>query len=108
MRLVTPTETLANALTIEGLIFVAFSFAYGLAASRPGGSHPFFAQGWFAWVVTLVIAYVAASAGADWWVIYHDHWPKDGLDTLRAFGLLVGIGVQPIFAGVISWQAKSG
>jgi hypothetical protein len=102
----TASETLTNSLTIESLIFVAFSFAYGLAAPRRGGSHPFFSQGIFAWVVTLVIAYVAASAGADWWAIYSGAWPKNAFETLQAFGILVGIGVQPIFAAVISWKAK--
>lgn len=109
--LASPTEALAakealsDALTIEGLLFVAFSLSYSLAGGKPGGRHPFFTQGWFGWLVVLVIAFLAAAAAAAWWEIFHDDWPDRWSETLTAFGLLVGIAVQPIFAFIINTQA---
>lgn len=99
-------DALVDALTLEGLIFVAFTFAFTLAGWSERGRHPFFAQGWFGWCVVFAIAAVAAAAGAAWWGIYSPSWPTEALSRLEAGGLALGIVVQPIFAAVINGQAK--
>jgi hypothetical protein len=55
-------DVLADALVLETLIFVAFSFSISLARPSRGGRHPFFAQGWFGWAVVLFATLVNAQA----------------------------------------------
>jgi hypothetical protein len=100
-----PKDVLANALVLESLIFVAFTFSYTLAQPVQGGRHPFFAQGWFGWVIVLVIAAVAAAAGAAWWQLYHPNWPDDPAEWVEAIGLALGIVAQPVFAAIVNKQA---
>lgn len=97
-------DVLANALVLESLIFVAFSFSLALARPARGGRHPFFALGLFAWLVVLVIAAVGAAAGAAWWDLYHTAWPGQTVGWIQACGLAVGIVAQPLFAAVIATQ----
>jgi hypothetical protein len=98
-------DVLANALVLESLIFVAFSFSYTLAQPSEGGRHPFFAQGWFGWLVVVAIGAVAAAAGAAWWQIYQSAWPDHVVGWIEAGGLAVGIVGQPVFATIINAQA---
>jgi hypothetical protein len=100
-------DVLANALVLESLIFVAFSFSYTLAQPTEGGRHPFFARGWFGWLVVTAIGAVAAAAGAAWWQIYHSSWPDHPVGWIEAGGLAVGIIGQPVFAAVINAQAPA-
>jgi hypothetical protein len=102
----TPEQTLTAALTVGGLILVAFSMAFNLAAPAEGGRHPFFANGWFGWAVAIAITCAAASAGAAWWDLYHSPWPHGLNAWVKAGGIAVGIAVQPIFAFVINSQAR--
>jgi hypothetical protein len=76
-----------------------------LAQPTQGGRHPFFAQGWFGWLVVAVIAVVAAAAGAAWWQLYHEHWPDGIVGWIEAAGLGAGIIAQPIFAAMVTTQA---
>ena len=101
-----PKDVLANALVLETLIFVVFSFSFTLAQPTRGGRHPFFAQGWFGWAVVAVIAAVAASAGAAWWQLYHSPWPSSRIEWVEAGGLAVGIVAQPLFAAIVNGQAR--
>jgi hypothetical protein len=98
-------DVLANALVLESLIFVAFTFSYTLAQPTQGGRHPFFASAWFGWLVTAVIAAVAAAAGAAWWQIFHSSWPDNTVGWIEAVGLGAGIVGQPAFAAIINTQA---
>lgn len=102
-----PGDGLGNALTIEGLLFAAFAFAFRLAEPTPRGRSPFFAQAWFGWLFVFAIGAAALSAGASWWEAYtpctlegFGHW-------VRAAGLLSGIVAPPIFAAIINWQARA-
>ncbi len=99
-------DALADALVLETLIFVAFSFSLSLAQPSRGGRHPFFAQGWFGWAVVLVIAAVAAAAGAAWWQLFHSPWPDGAIAWIEAAGLGVGILAQPLFAALVNAQAS--
>lgn len=99
-------DALSNALTAEGLIFVAFSLAFSLAQPSDRGRHPFFAQAWFGWVVVLAILGVALSAAESWWTIYGDQFPSGTQARIQAVGLALGIAVQPLFAALINWQAR--
>jgi hypothetical protein len=98
-------DVLANALVLESLIFVAFSFSYTLAQPVQGGRHPFFAQGWFGWVIVATITAVAAAAGAAWWQLYHPNWPHQTAEWIESVGLGVGIVAQPVFAAIVNHQA---
>ena len=102
----TPSDALIAALTVEGLLFAAFSFAWTLAQESAKGRHPFFTQAWFGWIVVGIIAAVAAAAGAGWWGIYSPVWPHDTLTWIESVGLASGIVAQPIFAAIINLQAK--
>lgn len=102
----TPNDALIAALTVEGLLFAAFSFAWTLAQPVEGGRHPFFTGAYFGWIVVAVVSAVAAAAAAAWWGIYSPDWPDDPISAIEAIGLLAGIVAQPIFAAVINAQAR--
>jgi hypothetical protein len=102
-----PQEGFIDALTIEGLLFVAFSMAFALASGKEGGRHPFFTQAWFGWLVVAAIGVVAASATASWWRLY-GNLPRHGVyPLLHAYGLLFGVVVQPLFAAIINLAARN-
>jgi hypothetical protein len=97
---------LTTALTVEGLLFAAFSVSYALAQASDRGRHPFFAQGGFSFWIAATIAVVAVSAGAAWWATFEPDWPDGCNEKLRAGGLAIGIVSQPVFAAIIAWQAR--
>ena len=101
-------DSLAASITVEGLIFAAFSLSYGLTQAVEGGRHPFFAQGWFGWCVVGIIGVVAAAAFGSWWGAFASPWPSNWSGKVTAVGLLVGIISQPIIAGVLAAQSKGG
>jgi len=102
-----PDQALTTALTVEGLLFAAFSVSYNLATTRKdGGRSIFVTKAWFGWLIVIVLVAVAASAWSAWCATF----PPEARDTdgekIRAYGLFVGIVAQPIFAAIINWQAK--
>lgn len=100
-------QALTTSLTVEGLLFAAFGVSYNLATTaKDGGRHPFFSKAWFGWLIVLVLAAVAASAGSAWYATFEPDWPNTNGENIRAFGLLAGIVMQPIFAAIINWQAR--
>jgi hypothetical protein len=102
-----PRQALTTSLTVEGLLFAAFSVSYNLATTaKDGGRHPFFARAWFGWLIVLVLLAVAASAASAWYATFKPDWPKSFGEQVRAFGLAAGIAAQPLFAAVINWQAR--
>jgi hypothetical protein len=106
-RGITPEESLIAALTMEGLLFAAFSIGYGLSGSSRRGRSKFFTQGWFGWGVVAVITLVAAGAAVGWWETFHPGWPANFGELLLGAGLALGIVAQPLFAAAINSQAES-
>lgn len=100
-----PGESLAISVTMEGLLFAAFSVGIAVMGITKRGRSTFFTKGWFGWCIVAVIAAVAAAAGASWWVIYRAGWPESGSDFLLGLGLAAGIAAQPVIAGVINYQS---
>lgn len=101
-----PAESLTATLTMEGLLFAAFSVGYKLTGVTRRGRSTFFTQARFGWCIVAVIALVAAGAGASWWDIFGSNWPENLGSLLLGIGLAVGIVAQPIFAGVINHQSR--
>jgi len=102
-----PQQALTASLTAEGLLFAAFSLSYNLVQPREGGRHWFFAQGWFALCIAAAVAAAALSAGASWWATFEPDWPDGANEAMRAGGVAAAIVLQPIFAFVIAWQART-
>jgi hypothetical protein len=103
----TTTDALIAAITVEGALFVAFSLAYALTQpDSEKGHHPFFAQAWFGWLVVAVMGVVAASAVADWHVLFGHAQAKGIGGWLQWWGLLIGVVAQPAIAGVVNWVAR--
>jgi hypothetical protein len=100
-------DILSDALTMEGLIFAAFSFSYTLAQPSDGGRHPFFARAYFGWLVCLAIAAVGIAAGAAWWGAFKPQTLHGVNAWLKAGGLAVGIVAPPIFSAIINVQARN-
>jgi len=101
-----PSASLTTALTVEGLLFAAFSVSYQLAKPKQGGRNRFFTGAWFGWLIVAALTCVAVSAAASWWATFQPDWPDTTNEMLRAGGLAVGIVAQPIFAAIINWQAR--
>lgn len=101
-------DSLAAAITVEGLIFAAFSLSYGLTKAVEGGRHPFFSQGWFGWCIVVVIAVAAVAALGAWWDAFAVSWPSDLSSKVTALGLVVGIVAQPVIACVLAAQDQGG
>ena len=101
-----PSEALIAALTMEGLLFAAFSVGYNLTGSTREGRSNFFTQAGFGWCIVAVIFLVALAAAASWWELFGSDWPRNFGELLLGVGLAAGIAAQPIFAGVINQQAK--
>jgi hypothetical protein len=101
-----PAEALTATLTMEGLLFAAFSVGYKLTGVTRRGRSTFFTQARFGWCIVGVIALVAAGAGASWWEIFGSGWPENLGSLLLGAGLAVGIVAQPILAGVINHQSR--
>jgi hypothetical protein len=101
-----PSEALIAALTMEGLLFAAFSVGYNLTMPTREGRSKFYAQGGFGWCIVVVIGLVAVAAGASWWELFGSGWPRNWGEFLLGVGLAAGIATQPIFAGVINHQSK--
>jgi hypothetical protein len=101
-----PSEALVAALTMEGLLFAAFSVGYNLTMPTREGRSKFYAQGGFGWCIVAVIGLVAAAAGASWWELFGSGWPRNCGTFLFGIGLAAGIVAQPIFAAVINYQSK--
>lgn len=102
----TPSEGLTAALTMEGLLFAAFSVGYNLTGPTREGRSRFYTQAGFGWCIVAVICLVAAAAAASWWELFGSGWPTDPGEALLGIGLAVGIVGQPIFAAVINHQSK--
>lgn len=101
-----PRQTLTLALTAESLLFAAFSVSYNLAQPTDEGRSPFYAQGYFSFVIVLAISAVAISAGASWYSLFEPDPPNGWNEWLRAGGLAVPIVSQPFFAFAIAIQAR--
>lgn len=101
-----PAEALTAAITMEGLLFAAFSVGTKLTEVTEEGRSVFFTQARFGWCVVAVIALVAIAAGASWWEVFGAECPADFGDLLLAIGLALGIVTQPIFAAVINFESK--
>jgi hypothetical protein len=102
------SDGMIASLTMEGLLFAAFSIGYALSGPTREGRSRFYTQGWFGWCIVAVIALVAAGAAACWWEVFGSGtgWPGDTGEALLGLGLGAGIATQPIFAGVINHEAK--
>ena len=87
-------------------MFAAFAVSYNLAQPTEAGRHPFFAQGWFAFLIAFAIAAAAVSGGASWYSIFEHHWPSGALAWMRAVGVAVAVVLQPFFALAIAKQAR--
>jgi len=101
-----PADSLTVAITMEGLLFAAFSVGYKLTEPTEEGRSAFFTQAWFGWCIVSVIALLAAAAGVSWWEVFGSEWPANAGDLLLGGGLALGIVAQPIFAAVINIESK--
>jgi hypothetical protein len=101
-----PAESFTAAITMEGLLFAAFSVGTKLTETTVEGRSPFFTQAQFGWCIVIVIGLVAAAAGASWWEIFGSRCPATFGDLLLETGLALGIVTQPIFAAVINVESK--
>jgi hypothetical protein len=101
-----PAESLTVAITMEGLLFAAFSVGYKLTEETEEGRSPFFTQAWFGWCIVGVILVLAVAACASWWEIFGSDWPSNIGQLLLGLGLALGIIAQPIFAAVINVESK--
>lgn len=101
-----PSESLVAALTMEGLLFAAFSVGYNLTGATMEGRSKFYTQAWFGWCIVTVIALVALGAGASWWELFGSGWPRNFGELLLGVGLAAGIIAQPVFAGIINYQSR--
>jgi hypothetical protein len=102
----TPQQSLTLSLTAESLMFAAFAVSYNLAQPTEGGRHPFYAMGWFAYLIACAIAAAAVSAGASWYAIFQHDWPTGVLSWMRAGGVAGAFILQPFFAAAIAHQAR--
>lgn len=103
-----PAEALAIAITMEGLLFAAFAMADKLTESTKRGRHVFFTQAWFGWCIVGVLTFIALAGCASWVETFGIGWPSTVGEGLLAFGLVLGILTQPVFAAIINWQSKAG
>jgi hypothetical protein len=101
-----PADSLMAAVTMEGLLFAAFSVGTKLTETTVEGRNPFYTQGWFGWSIVLVIGLVALAAGASWWEIFGSTCPANLGGFLLELGLALGIVTQPIFAAAINVESK--
>lgn len=101
-------EGMIAALTMEGLLFTAFSIGYALTGVTRRGRSRFYTKGYFGWCIVAVIALVAAGAASCWWEVFGSGtgWPADFGEALLGIGLAAGIVAQPLFAGVINHESK--
>lgn len=104
--LLSPADSLTVAITMEGLLFAAFSVGYKLTEPTEEGRSAFFTQAWFGWCIVTVIALLAVAAGASWWEVFGSGWPNNVGELLLGVGLLLGIVAQPIFAAAINVESK--
>jgi hypothetical protein len=102
----TASQSLTLSLTAESLMFAAFAVSYNLAQPTKQGRHPFYAQGWFAFLIAFAVAAAGVSAGASWFTIFQHHWPRGALAWMRAGGVAVAFALQPFFALAIANQAR--
>jgi hypothetical protein len=103
-----PADSLTATITMEGLLFAAFSVGTRLTESTKKGRNPFFVLGWFGFCVVGAIYFVAAAAAVSWIEVFGIGGPSSLGEVLLALGLALGIVLQPIFATVINYQlAKS-
>jgi hypothetical protein len=100
------TESLATAITMEGLLFAAFSVGYKLTEVTEEGRGVFFTQAWFGWCIVATITLVAVAASASWWEVFGSGWPANIPHFLLGIGLGLGIIAQPIFAAAINVESK--
>jgi len=101
-----PAESFTAAITMEGLLFAAFSVGTKLTETTVEGRNPFFTKARFGWCIVIVIALVAVAAGASWWEIFGSKCPATVGGFLLEIGLALGIATQPIFAAVINVESK--
>jgi len=99
-------DSLATAITMEGLLFAAFAVGTNLTGATKEGRSPFFTQAWFGWCIVAVIALVALAAGSIWWELFGAKCPKNLGELFLEVGLALGILMQPIFAAVINVESK--
>lgn len=104
----TPAESLTATITMEGLLFAAFSVGTKLTETTKKGRHPFFTLGWFGWCVVGVLYFLAMAAAVSWVEVFGVGWPASPGEFLLALGLAIGIVGQPIFATVINQQLGEG
>lgn len=101
-----PTDSLTVAITMEGLLFAAFSVGHKLTEVTEEGRSAFFTQAWFGWCIVGVITLVAFAAGVGWWEVFGSSWPASIGDLILGIGLALGIVTQPIFAAVINIESR--
>ncbi|HEY3544134.1 MAG TPA: hypothetical protein VGK79_16475 [Gaiellaceae bacterium] len=95
----------AAALTIEGVVFVAFSLSYSLRGYSKKGRNRFFTKGGLGWLTVVVIATVALAGVFDWIAIFSKpHQPHGFREKWEAYALLGGVIAQPILAAFIATQ----
>lgn len=99
-----PADSLTATITMEGLLFAAFSVGTKLTETSSKGRHPFFARGGFGWAVVGVLYFLAVAAAVSWVEVFGIGSPSSLGEFLLALGLALGIASQPIFATVINHQ----
>ena len=93
------------ALTIEGVIFVAFSLSFSLRGYSKKGRHPFFTKGWLGWLTVIIISAVALAAVFDLLAIFSKpHHPHGFRQWWSAGALFGGVVAQPVLAAFIASQ----
>ncbi len=105
---ISPADSLTATITMEGLLFAAFSVGSKLTEPTKKGRNPFFVLGWFGFCVVGAVYFVAAAAAVSWVEVFGIGWPSSVGELLLALGLALGIVLQPVFATVINYQLAKG
>jgi len=94
----TKTDAFTALLTVEGLLFTAFSVVFALGSTAPVARRLKMP----AWVVGMVAAVallgVSVAAFAGWLSLFASPWPRSATRGIEAVGLLIGLIAPPVFA----------